>query len=199
MVMKVLIYLASPLTLAVMFIGASATDSEFSRDIAQPPAVVAAALETADIVDQPHTQAKLDEADRGRAPQILVQRDPDGLSWFVMSGGRSVLRMKAELKPSADGASTHVSTQVEQGEIESGPDVPKLFASPSEMEPLFAVAVERALGDYIPRSERSLYSLQERPWGYKEPREAASNDGPAAPDPNVNFEPGKPMVRPAGR
>ena len=199
MVMKVLIYLASPITVAVMVIGAMGDNSEFSRDIAQPPAVVAAALETADIVDQPHTQARLDEADRNRIPQILVQRDPDGLSWFVMSGGKSVLRMKAELKPSADGASTHVSTEVEQGEIESGPDVPKLFASRSEMEPLFAVAVERALGDYIPRSERSLYSLQERPWGYKEPRHEPSAEGSSAPEPNVNFEPGKPMVRPSRR
>lgn len=35
------------------------------------------------------------------------------------------------------------------------------------MEPLFAIAVERALGEYIPRSERSLAILQELPARYK--------------------------------
>lgn len=171
--LKILVFLASPVTIALVLIGGTAVDSDFSSEIGQPPAVVAAALEQVDLVGQPHTQAKLPKADRGRAPQIVVQRDPDGLSWFVMSGEKSVLRMKAELKPSPDGAKTRVSTWIEAGEVSEAPDAPKLFSSRSEMAPLFAVAVERALGDYIPRSERSLYSLQERPWGYEEPKQAA--------------------------
>ncbi|HEX8261635.1 MAG TPA: hypothetical protein VF547_02050 [Allosphingosinicella sp.] len=165
--MKILVYLASPITISLILIGAMRIDGEFSRDIPQPPAVVAAALETVDVVDQPHAQKALREAGEKRVPQILAQRDPDGFSWFVMSRGKSVLRMKAQLVPSADGASTHVSTEVEPGEVEAGPDVPPLFASRSEVEPLFAIAVERALGDYIPRSERSLASLQELPARYK--------------------------------
>ena len=171
--LKILVFLASPVTVALVLIGAGGVDSDFSRDVGQPPAVVAAALEQVDVVGQPHTQAKLPRADRGRAPQIVAQRDPDGLSWFVMSGEKSVLRMKAELKPSSNGASTRVTTWVEAGEISSAPESPALFSSRSEMAPLFAVAVERALGDLIPRSERSLYSLQERPWGYEPPKQAA--------------------------
>ena len=167
MVMKILVYLASPITISLILIGAMRIDDEFSRDIAQPPEVVAAALENVDIVNQPHAQKALREVREKRVPEIVAQRDPDGLSWFVMSGGKSVLRMKAELVPSADGTSTHVSTEVEAGEVEGGPDVPPLFASRSEVEPLFAIAVERALGDYIPRSERSLASLQELPARYK--------------------------------
>lgn len=167
MSMKLLVYLASPVTVSVMLIGAMRIDDEFSRDIAQPPEVVAAALQNVDVVNQPHAQKALREVGEKRVPYILAQRDADGFSWFVMSGEKSVLRMKAELKPSADGASTHVSTEVEAGEVEGGPDVPPLFASRSEVEPLFAIAVERALGDYIPRSERSLASLQELPSRYK--------------------------------
>jgi hypothetical protein len=182
MVMKVLVYLASPITLAVMVIGGMRIDDEFDRDIAQPPAVVTAALESVDVVNQPHAQKALREAREKRVPEILVQRDSDGLSWFVMSGGKSVLRMKAELRPSADGASTHVSTEVEAGEVEAGPDVPPLFASRSEVEPLFAIAVERALGDYIPRSERSLASLQELPGRYMTEAEKDAEYRAAHPD-----------------
>jgi hypothetical protein len=173
--LRILVFLASPVTIAIMMIAGSAVDGEFERDIGQSPAVVAQALQNVDLVDQPHTRAKLSEADLARPPQILLQQDPDGYSWFVMSGEKSVLRMKAELKPSAGGTTTHVSTSVERGELAEAPDVPKLFSTPSEMGPLFAVAVERALGEYIPRSERSSYSLQERPFGYKEPRKRRSN------------------------
>ena len=179
--LKILVFLASPVTIALILIGGTAVDDDFSRDIAQPPAVVAAALETVDVVGQPHTQAKLPRAERGQAPQILVQRDPDGLSWFVMSGEKSVLRMKAELRPSPDGTRTHVSTRVEEGEVSEASGAPKLFSSRSEMAPLFAVAVERALGDYIPSKERSLYSVQERPWGY-EPPESAAVEGSWGPE-----------------
>jgi hypothetical protein len=201
---KILYFLVGPLTIAIMLIAAGRTDSQFSRDIAQPPAVVAAALESLDVVHQPHTQAKLPDADLGRTPEIVAQREADGISWFVMSGGKSVLRMKAVLTPASGGSATHVATSVEQGQIDGAPDVPKLFSSPSEMAPLFAVAVERALGDYIPSSERSLYSVQERPWGYREHPESHSSSGSspggAGPpvDPAVSFEPGKPMVRPTG-
>jgi hypothetical protein len=182
MLMKVLVYLASPVTIAVMVIGGMRIDDEFDRDIPQPPAVVAAALETVDVVNQPHAQKALREVREKRVPEILAQRDPDGLSWFVMSGGKSVLRMKAELRPSADGASTHVTTRVESGEVEAGPDVPPLFASRSEVEPLFAIAVERALGDYIPRSERSLASLQELPARYMTEEEKSAEYRAAHPE-----------------
>jgi hypothetical protein len=200
MALRVLYFLAAPMTLAVVLIGASGVDDEFSREIGQPPQVVAQALQAVDVVSQPHTQAKLSAANRARPPRIVVQREPDGMSWFVMSGEQSLLRMKAELTPSAGGASTHVSTRVEQGQIDEAPNVPTLFSSPSRMAPLFAVAVERALGDYIPSSERSLYSVQERPWGYVEPSEAASGSrAPAESEPGVNFEPGRPMVKVSGR
>lgn len=128
MVMKILVYLASPLTLSLILIGGMSIDDEFSRDIAQPPEVVASALENVEIVDQPHAQKALRDLREKRVPEIVAQRDPDDLSWFVMSGGKSVLRMKAELRPSADGRSTHVSTHVEAGEVEGGADVPPLFA-----------------------------------------------------------------------
>lgn len=187
--LKILVFLASPVTVALVLIGAGGVDSHFSREIGQPPAVVASALENVDFVNQPHTQAKLPRADRGRSPQILVQRDSDGLSWFVMNGEKSVLRMKAELEASPDGTTTRVSTRIEDGEVAEASDAPKLFSSRSDMEPLFAVAVERALGDYIPRSERSLYSLQERPWGYEPPKQAAVEESWEEPQPNPGAAP----------
>lgn len=195
---RVLFMLAGPMTVAIGLIAAARVDNDFSHDIGQPTEVVVQALQAADIVGQPHTQAKLSEADRERPPQLTVQREADGISWFVMSGGKSVLKMKAQLTP-ASGGGTHVRTSVEQGELREAPDVPKLFTSPSDMAPLFAVAVERALGEYIPKSERSLYSQQERPWGY-EPRHTrvSSEWDPSRRDPYVSFEPGKPMVRPSG-
>jgi hypothetical protein len=194
---KILFMLVGPLTVAIKLIAAARTDSSFSRDIAQSPTVVGDALETLDVVGQPHTQAKLGEADRDRRPQIVAQRDTQGMTWSVMSGGKAVLKMRAALTPTANGG-THVSTSVERGDGEAGPDVPALFASTSDMAPLFAVAVERALKDYIPSSERSLYSVQERPWGYTERHREPAQDSNsyAAPDPNVRFEPGKPMVNP---
>lgn len=187
MVMKILVYLASPITVSLILIGAMRIDDEFARDIAQPPEVVAAALENVDVVNQPHAQKALREVGEKRVPQIVAQRDPDGFSWFVMSNGKSVLRMKAELKPSADGRSTRVSTEVEAGEVEGGSDVPPLFASRSEVEPLFAIAVERALGDYIPRSERSLASLQELPARYKTQEEMNAEYQAAHPEPASGF------------
>jgi len=165
---RILGFFAPLFGFSILFIGASAVDGEFSREIDQPPEVVAGALRNVDISGQPHTLAKLSRGDRQRVPEIVVQRNADGFSWFVMSGGRSVLAMTARLEPRAGGARTQVETEVAEGEQPDAAGVPELFRTPRQMAPLFAVAVERALGDYIPRSERSLYSLQERPWGYQE-------------------------------
>jgi hypothetical protein len=147
---------------AIFFIFLSGVDSTFAREIGQPPQAVASALYNVDMVRQPQTHARLSAADRRRLPDIRLQRNADGFTWFVMGEGRTVLAMTARLEPVDGGARTYVETEVAAGEAPDAPGVPDLFRSPGEMAPLFAVAVERALGDYIPRSERSPYSLQER-------------------------------------
>lgn len=180
-------------TVLVSELGGGSKDV-FSHRIEQPVAVVAAAVQAADITGQPHTIAKLSLAERERIPVVVSQRDPDGISWFVMSGEKSVLHMKATLAPKGDGA-THVQTSVEQGQLSGDAGIPLVFSNPALMAPLFAVAVERSLADFIPGSERTLYSTQERPHGFTR-RENTSEFARmrSAPEPGVNFQPGKPMV-----
>ena len=159
----------APAMLSALLVAACGGGAGFSRQIAQPETVVEQALADLDILQLPHTKAKLRAggggAGGGALPEIRAERTEDGLNWFVMSGGKAVLVMTASLEPGADGASTTVSTYVKAGEASDAPDVAPLFRSISEMGALFAVAVERELGDYIPRSERTLLSLQERPYG----------------------------------
>jgi hypothetical protein len=180
-------------TVLVSEFGGGSKDT-FSHEIDQPIAVVAAAVQNADIAGQPHTIAKLTLAERERIPVVISQRDADGVSWFVMSGEKSVLHMKATLAPTGPGA-THVETSVEQGQLSGDAGIPAVFSKPELMAPLFAVAVERSLGEFIPGSERTLYSRQERPQGYSR-RENAGEIARmrSAPEPGVSFQPGKPMV-----
>ena len=181
-------------TILVSELGGGSKDV-FSHEIDQPVAVVAVAVQNADIAGQPHTIAKLSLPERERIPVIVSQRDPDGVSWFVMSGDKSVLHMKATLAAQGEGA-THVKTSVEQGQLSADAGIPTLFSNPKLMAPLFAVAVERALGDFIPGSERTLYSMQERPHGFSRRSENASEMARlrSRPEPGVSFAPGKPMV-----
>jgi hypothetical protein len=196
----------------------------FVRDINQPVAVVAAAIEDLDVRRLPHTRAEVGKD--AHLPEIRALRTADGFTWSVMSGEEAVLVMSATLEPINGGAATRVKGRVAKGEASQAEAVLPLFRDPAAMGRLFAVGLERELGDYIPRSERSLFSLAERPYGsaagqrnealaqgfatvvavHRGGGEIGEGPGDFRPpvskmgeartggDPNVSFKAGKPMV-----
>lgn len=193
--------LMSPLMFAILIIGGMANNRRssfdnrnFSRDFSQPKDVIADALDMVDVVNQPQTRAMLSQAEEAHPPQILAQREADGLSWTILNGNKPVVKMKATLTPGPNGT-THVATKVEPGGAQAPADLPKVFTSIHEVESLFAVAVERALFPFIPEAERSSYSEQGHGSDSGAMAEAPRYYPPPA-DPHVRFEPGKPMVDP---
>jgi len=147
---------------AMLAAGCGEGDS-FVKDINQPVAVVASAIQDLDVRRLPHTTAEVGKD--ARLPEIRALRTADGFTWSVMSGGQAALVMTATLEPINGGAATRVTGRVAKGEASQAEAILPLFRDPDAMGRLFSVALERELGDYIPRSERSLLSLAERPYG----------------------------------
>ena len=84
-------------------------------------------------------------------PQIRRRQNPEGYSWFVMSGSQVAAEMVVTVEPLRDGAATQVQGHVEMGDA---PGAARGIGDARLMQFLFANALDAALAPLMPSAER---------------------------------------------
>jgi hypothetical protein len=116
----------------------------YSHIVDKPQSEVVAALEDLDITAQPGNPGTDPSASGGVKPEIRLEKAPDHMTWWVMSGDKLAIAMTANFEPLDGGKRTRVTTRVARGDA---PDnlVSPAFRSTGITSGLFSVAVEEEL------------------------------------------------------
>lgn len=186
---------------------------EYDKAIAQPPALVSAALANFDPVDLSG------EGGFSSLPPIRIEKLEDGYRWTLMNGEKVGATLTIELEPVDGGAGTRVVGDVETGDL-SGGIAPEL-ALEGAITMLFTAALDAELAAFAAagdpekfakakerrentRSAMGAAQLAANPKAIGDTFEQISNDMDAmaaaadyetAVGPNgVNYEAGKPTL-----